>query len=99
MKKREMMMKVAEDIAHHEKMRSSVFWSPAMKAAGRRYNEDRHTFEHTYEYEGHEYKYESQYSESCRHCYYKGYFYLDGEQKNLRIFRTLLKNLEAAVVA
>lgn len=94
MKKQEMMMKVENDILHHEKMNNVVFWSPDRKAADKRKNEARHNFTHTYEYKGHEYKYESYFSESRQHCYYGGHFYLDGEEKNLRIFKKLLKCLE-----
>jgi hypothetical protein len=83
-------MKVKTALSQHLRMENSYFWTPYSDARGRRYEEAKNTFSVKFRHSGHIYAYHSDVSCSCRNYFYTGKFMLDGEQKNVRLFKNLL---------
>ena len=84
-------------IDHHEQFGRAYFWNPAGNASGRRRNEERNSFSMEIVWMGDTYAYESKVTESCKHVYYTGRFWLNGERKDVRLFRRLEVTLWALV--
>ena len=82
--------KVKRALAQHEKYRNSYHWTNMGNASSRRHTEEMNNWEVSFKHKGHEYKYVSDVTVSCRNFYYRGAFYLDGEKKTVRLFKGLI---------
>jgi len=82
-------LKIAVDtaITNHEKLSKSYFWQPGRNASSRRYNEKKNSFH--FESFTFGVEIENDYSESCNHCYYKGYFVFDGKRVTVAALKKL----------
>lgn len=87
---------VEEDIAHHEQWSKSYFWTSYGNAASRRKQEEDNSYAREIKIGEDTYTYKSSVSASCKNVYYKGTFTLNGNDKNLRLWRGLLSRLEGA---
>lgn len=85
---------IQNTIENHDKYKKSYFWSPGGNASSRRRNEER------FEKSNPSYKVQTKkgiievrpdYSESCRNCYYKLSITLDGNSKNVRLLKNIIK--------
>lgn len=83
--------KVLAAIEQHNKFKSSYFWSPPSTASGRRQMEKVNTWGVRFKHQGREYQYSSNVDVSCKNVYYQGVFAVDGEIKNVSLFKKLLE--------
>ena len=81
-------------IALNERMRGSYFWSSPRDAASRRRYEEQHSLGANFEYKGHTYYINLVTECSCRNIYFKQYIELDGESKDIRLLRKVLKEIK-----
>lgn len=81
-------------IKRHDEYKSAYFWTPGANAGARRNNEIRAEVRHP------EFaivtansiiKVRPSYQESAKHCYYDMGVYVDGERKDIRALKRLLK--------
>jgi hypothetical protein len=84
---------VRKDIEHHEKWSKSYFWSSRGNANSRRRDEAKNSYTREIQLNGATYRFESSVSISCKNVYYTGSFELDGNRKNLLLWRKLLVEL------
>ena len=82
---------IMKALNNHEKFKNSYFWGSPQYANKRREMERDNNFTVEFNYKGNEYKYESSLRVSCQNVYYTGYFYLNDERKDVRLFKKLLK--------
>lgn len=80
-------------IEHHEKHARAYFWVSPSNASARRSEERRKSFTKHAFYDGDDYTFVSTVSCSCKNYYYTGEFFVNGEKKDLRLFKSLLKRL------
>jgi len=80
-------------ISHHKKMSNCFFYSPPENASNRRYYEKRNSMIVEIGIA----QYVANVECSCRNIYYKGAFYFDGQKKNVRLFKTIVADLETAL--
>lgn len=76
----------------HAKYRNAFFWTPRGNAAQRRAAEFTHYLKWTEG--GHDYEVTQSYSESCKHCYYSIEIRCDGDKKDIRTIKKIIKNRE-----
>ena len=84
--------RLIEIVERHEKLRNAYFWTPAANASGRRYNEKRNN--DSYVSEILPITAENHYSESCKHVYYSGVFYVDGKKTTVTKIKNIIYALE-----
>jgi len=84
--------KIEKAIAQHEKFKNSYFWTPPSNAGCRRAMERRESWSVSFTHNGKRYEYVSNVDCSCSNVYYKGFFYVDGERKTVRAFKSLISN-------
>lgn len=82
-------------ITNHERLRHSYFWSPGFRAGQRRANEERNNM--VYNNARYAIQCNCNYSESCRHCYYRGEFYVEGKKVTIRTIKNIVKALECII--
>lgn len=91
---------IESTIAHHQKHSKSYMWGGDNgNSASRRVRGNELSFTVVMSYNGVEYSYESAVTISRANFYYKGYFCVDGERKDLRAWRKLIKLIEADLEA
>lgn len=83
--------KIERALAQHDRHKDAYLWRPPYSASSRRQTENRESREVHFRHAGHEYRYTSDVSCSCRNYYYCGKFELDGEKKTRRLFAELIK--------
>ena len=81
--------KVQRALANHERYHNSYFWQPPGSASGRRAQEKRDSWTVRFRRQGVHYEYQSRVSCSARNVYYRGRFFVNGEQKTVRAFKAL----------
>lgn len=81
-------------IALNERMKGSYFWSSPRDAASRRRYEEQHSLEGEFEYKGHTYYVSLTTSCSCRNIYFRQFIEIDGESKDIRLLRKVLKEIK-----
>jgi hypothetical protein len=86
--------RIEQLIELHEKMGNSYFWSPPAGAASRRSYELRYSDSENFTYDGYEYNISLETICSCKHIYYTGKIYVDGNRKDIRALKNLLSKLE-----
>ena len=82
--------KVARALNNHERFQSCYNWRPVGPASTRRRMEKECSFAVSFTNDGNQYRYESDVDVSCRNVYYSGTFTMDGEKKNVRLFKRLI---------
>jgi len=79
-------------IAQHERFKNSYFWSPPANAAGRRQYEERNSRQPIiFQYDGSEIEIKQSVSCSCRNIYYNFSVHVDGQKKDIRFLKQLVK--------
>ena len=86
-------------ISTHDRFSGAYFWTPPQSASMRRAYERDNRGNCSFNYDGKEYKYTYGVGCSCKNVYYDGGFFVDCEQKDVRAFKKVLKELEAAIEA
>lgn len=89
---------VRTDIDHHSAFAKSYPWEPPGHASNRRLMEDQESFLTKVKFNGLEYSYESSVNCSCRHVYYKGTFAVNGDKKNVTLWKDLRTRIFAEMV-
>jgi len=84
---------ITYDIKHHEKQSGAYFWRPPSTAAARRKLEADRTYARTLTIGGNVYRYESTVTCSCKNYYYRGEFTINGEKRDVRLWKKLLHDL------
>ena len=82
--------KIETALANHERFRGVYHWRPEGSASGRRSLEKRGSMSASFKHAGHRYEYEGRVSCTCSHTEYSGAFSIDGERKDVRLFKNLL---------
>ena len=81
--------KVNAALANHDRFRGVYHWRPEGSASGRRILEKRGSMNVSFTAHGHKYEYDAVVSCSCSHTEYHATFSVDGETKNVRLFKAL----------
>lgn len=82
--------KVNRALENHERLKNSYFWTSSGNAADRRARERKYSFSVSFINAGNRYEYTSAVTISTMNVYYYGKFLLNGEKKNVRLFKTLI---------
>lgn len=83
--------KVYRAILHHEHYKTSWWWTPPGNASSRRAMERVDSIKLKFKHCGVAYLFESDVRCSGRNVYYTGKFFMDGEKKTVRAFKSLLE--------
>lgn len=89
-------LKLQNAIDTHSKYSNSFFWSPASSSSERRRKEESfHKENPSFDFLFNEKSYtvSFEYSQSCKNVYYSLNVYEDGVKKDVRILKSILKNL------
>jgi hypothetical protein len=82
--------KVNMALDNHDKLKKSYFWKSNGNTSSRRYQESLYSMDIRFKHNHHQYRYTSDVSISCRNFRYWGAFYIDDQQKDVRLFKKLL---------
>jgi hypothetical protein len=82
--------KVERAIHQHERHRNSWFWKPPFLAQRRREREISDSWDVSFKLAGNRYEYKSLVKCSAKNYYYTGSFFLNGEKRTVRLFKSLL---------
>ena len=91
---KEIVTMISDAITHHEKMKNYYFFSPPSNSYGRRHYEDVHTMKYEFSIGEDKYCYDADCRCSCSNVYFADGFYINGEKKNVRLFKKLLEELQ-----
>ncbi|HAY73492.1 MAG TPA: hypothetical protein DCY31_06550 [Ruminococcaceae bacterium] len=81
-------------IYYHDKMRYAYFFSSPSTSKGRRYYEMQNSIEKSFTYKDNTYTYWSKCYCSSQHVYFSDGFTVDGQRKDVRAFKRVLKELK-----
>ena len=81
---------VRRALANHEYLKPSYHWTSLGNAASRRHREKQLNFTVKVNHEGDVYQYDSFVQISVKNFYYTGRFTLNGDKKDVRLFKKLL---------
>ena len=81
-------------LSNHSRMRNAFFYTPPLRADGRRSYEDRYSMDERFEYNGHAYEYHARCSCSCKNVYFNDYFLYDGKKTTSTRISNVLKKME-----
>lgn len=74
------------------KTKNSIFWTPEYSASSRRNWEKRNNKNYSFVWDGHEYYVEHYAHMSCKNVYTRLIVEKDGEAKDIRILKSIIKN-------
>lgn len=75
----------------HAEMKNSYFWSPPSNASRRRRYEEARSNALEFRYNGQHYSIDQDTTCSCNHIYYRLTVLVDGDKKDIRAIRKLIK--------
>ena len=90
---------ILEIIDDCETCKYSFFWTHGYgsdfgNASARKTQGKKHTHEYSFKWNGKEYYFSTNLRLSRKNAYFKSYFYVDGERKDLRLARKILKEVD-----
>lgn len=87
---------IEEIIEEAAKMKNAYFWEPPIKAADRRWYEEKHSHEKIeWDEGGHHYSAAYTVSCSCKNIYASGYYEKDGKKTTLTAIKNSCKRMQA----
>ena len=87
-----------EIVDQHERFKSSYMWSPPGAASMRRnYERDNSIEPLNFKFDRDQYAIEQNVDCSCRNIYYRFSIHRNGEKKNIRALKSLIKDMEATL--
>lgn len=89
--------KVEKALAQHEKFAKCYLWTNRTSASERSRMRRDNNWHVQFKNNGNVYRYDSYLDVSCRNFYYTGRFYLNGEKKNVSLFKKLLNGKAGTV--
>lgn len=78
----------------NETMQGCYFWNPPSKSSARRKYEEEHSLKGEFEYKEHKYYVNLITECSCKNVYFKQYIEVDGESKDIRLIKKILKEIK-----
>ncbi len=94
MTKLERIEKLEEMVQHHEYFKKSYFWTPPANSAQRRAYEKNNSVHYEFAHKKKKYEVNLEISCSCQNIYYKANIYVNGERKNIRAIKKVIRELK-----
>ncbi len=89
---KEMKKELTDIVNRHERLKNSYFFHPNSTASGRRNAESRNY--RTYVNDRYRINVTNDYSESCKHVYYKGRFFVAGKKVTVAAIKKIIAALD-----